>query len=334
VKQQKTAVTTIGEAMVVLFPDDQRPLAEAVAFGSDIGGAEFNVASSVGRMGVPTAWVSRLGDDGFGDRISRCAEEAGIDTSAVEIDAHRPTGIYVKETQGSGTRMHYYRRESAASAIGPELFATDAAAKILRESRIVHTSGITAALSETSAAAVARLRKVVGAETTISVDLNYRPRLWHGRSTDALSALVSQADLLFAGLDEAETHFGHTDHERLFAENARLSRLVLKDDERSAAVVTRAGQVTRIPCLTVEVVEPVGAGDAFAAGYLTALAEGRGEVACLRISHAVAALALIVSGDRPLTVPTASERDLISSVPDEVWAGWRVHPGDIPWRTG
>jgi 2-dehydro-3-deoxygluconokinase len=333
VQQQKTAVTTIGEAMVVLLPDDQRPLADAVSFGSDIGGAEFNVASSVGRMGLPTAWVSRLGDDGFGDRIRRSAEEAGIDTSAVELDAHRPTGIYVKETQGSGTRMHYYRRDSAASAISADLFATGAAAKVLRESRIVHTSGITAALSDASAAAVGSLRDVVGPATTVSVDLNYRPRLWHGRSTDALTALVSQADLLFAGLDEAETHFGHVDHERLFAENPRLSRLVLKDDERSASVVTREGETTRIPCLTVEVVEPVGAGDAFAAGFLSALAEGRDEVACLRVGHAVAALALIVAGDRPVTVPDAAERALISSVPEDVWGGWRVHPGDIPWRT-
>lgn len=332
VKQQKTAVTTIGEAMVVLLPDDQRPLAEAVSFGSDIGGAEFNVASSVGRMGVPTAWVSRLGDDGFGERILRCARDAGVDTSAVEIDAHRPTGLYVKETVGTGTRMHYYRRESAASAIDHHLFATDAAARVLQESGIVHTSGITAALSDTSAAAVGRLHDAVGSGTTVSVDLNYRPRLWQGRSTDALTELVSQADVLFAGLDEAETHFGHIDRERLFAEYPRLSRLILKDDVRSASVVTRSGDETSVPCLTVEVVEPVGAGDAFAAGFLAASAEGRDEVAALRLGHAVAALALIVAGDRPVTVPTAAERDLISSVPSDVWAGWRVHPGDIPWR--
>ncbi|MFF1571586.1 sugar kinase [Leifsonia sp. NPDC058292] len=337
VQQRKTAVTTIGEAMVVLFPDGGQPLADATTFGSDTGGAEFNVATSVARMGVPTAWISRLGDDGFGERIRRAAADAGLDTSAVEIDAERPTGLYVKEAKGGpdglSTRMHYYRRDSAASAIGPDLFATPAAAAALRDSRIVHTSGITPALSPSSAAAVSGLRSAVGAETIVSVDLNYRPQLWQGRTAEALTALVSQADLLFAGLDEAETHFGHSDTERLFAENPALSTLVLKDDVRRATSVTRDGETTHVPCLTVEVVEPVGAGDAFAAGYLAALAEGRDEVACLRLGHAVAALTLIVAGDRPAAVPTAAERGRIASAADDEWAGWRVHPGDIPWRT-
>jgi 2-dehydro-3-deoxygluconokinase len=337
VQGEPVVVTTIGEAMVVLYPEGQRPLAEAHTFGSDVGGAEFNVASSLARMGVPTAWVSRLGDDGFGDRIRQAATEAGIDTSAVEIDDTRPTGIYVKETvagpQGSGTRMHYYRRESAASAISPALFAAAPAAAALRGSRIVHTSGISAALSASAAEAVGSLSAAVGADTLVSVDLNYRPLLWRGRSTDALDALVGQADLLFVGLDEAQTHFGHADAERLFADHPRLARLVLKDDVRRASVVLRDGSATHVPCLTVEVVEPVGAGDAFAAGYLSGLAEDRDEVASLRIGHAVAALALISAGDRPVTVPDAAERDRIASVPAGEWASWRVHPGDIPWRT-
>ncbi|MFF1876731.1 sugar kinase [Leifsonia sp. NPDC058230] len=337
VQSGPVVVTTVGEAMVVLYPEGQRPLAEAQTFGSDIGGAEFNVASSLARMGVPTAWVSRLGDDGFGHRIRRAAAEAGIDTSAVEIDDARPTGIYVKETvaarQSPGTRMHYYRSGSAASAISPALFAASPAVAAFRGSRIVHTSGITAALSATAAAAVGALSAAVGDDTIVSVDLNYRPQLWRGRPTDALEALVGQAHLLFAGLDEAQTHFGHSDAEQLFADHPRLARLVLKDDVRRASVIHRDGSATHVPSLTVEVVEPVGAGDAFAAGYLAGLAEDRDEVASLRIAHAVAALALISAGDRPVTVPGAAERDRIGSAPADEWASWRVHPGDIPWRT-
>ncbi|WP_431278956.1 sugar kinase [Leifsonia poae] len=338
VQGEPVVVTTIGEAMVVLYPESQRPLAEAQTFGSDVGGAEFNVASSLARMGVPTAWISRLGDDGFGDRIRHIAAETGIDTSAVETDDERPTGIYVKETvtaaHGPGTRMHYYRRESAASAISPALFAAEPAAAALTASRIVHTSGITAALSTSAADAVGDLRSTVGENTVVSVDLNYRELLWRGRSTDALDALVGQADILFAGLDEVQTHFGHADAERLFAAHPRLGQLVLKDDVRRASVVHRDGSTTRVPCLTVEVVEPVGAGDAFAAGFLAGLAESRDEAACLRLGHAVAALALISVGDRPVTVPDAADRDRIASAPADEWAGWRVHPGDIPWRTG
>lgn len=334
--QGHVAITTIGEAMVVLYPEGHHPLADAHTFGSDVGGAEFNVATSLARLGLATAWISRLGADGFGDRIRRTAIEAGVDVSAVETDETRPTGLYIKESQpgpdGMRTRMHYYRRDSAASVIGPATLTEEPAASVLQQSTIVHTSGITAALSASTAEAVGRLRDHVGVGTMVSVDLNYRPLLWRDRPTDALDALVAQADILFAGVDEARTHFGHADPEQLFAAHPRLSKLVLKDDARRASVVLRDGGTVHVPCLTVEVVEPVGAGDGFAAGYLAALAEGRNDVACLRLGHALAALTLIGSGDRPLTVPDAAERDVIADVADDVWAGWRVHPGEIPWR--
>ncbi len=335
-QREPVQVTTIGEAMIALFPDTPLPLAEAHTFGSDVGGAEFNVASTLARMGIRTAWISRLGADGFGDRIRRTAAEAGVDTAAVETDDKRATGLYVKETasglNGTRTRMHYYRRESAASAIGPALLRSEAAAAALRESRIVHTSGITAALSVSAAEALAGLRDAVGPHAIVSVDLNYRPLLWRDRATDPLDALVAQADALFVGVDEAGAHFGHADGERLFADHPRLSRLVLKDEAMHASTLRRDGTQIRVPCLTVEVVEPVGAGDAFAAGYLAALVEGRDETTCLRLGHALAALTLIGSGDRPVTVPDAAERDRIAAAPDEVWAAWRVHPGEIPWR--
>ncbi|GAA0425056.1 sugar kinase [Leifsonia naganoensis] len=329
-------LVTLGEAMVVLYPEAHRPLAEATAFGSDVGGAEFNVATSLARLGLPTAWISRLGADGFGERILRVAADAGLDTRAVELDEQRPTGLYVKEStpgaDGVATRMHYYRRDSAASALGLEQLHAAPAAALLRRASHLHTSGITAALSPSAAEVTAGLREVVGPETLISVDLNFRPRLWHDRDTAPLDALVAQADLLFAGHDEAQAHFGHTEPARLFAAYPHLDAVVLKEDAHRASVHRRDGHATHVPCLTVEVVEPVGAGDAFAAGFLAGLAEGRDDAASLRLGHALAALTLIGHGDRPLTVPTAAERETIAAAGDE-WAGWRVHPGEIPWRS-
>jgi 2-dehydro-3-deoxygluconokinase len=327
---------TIGEAMVVLFPDGHRPLATAGTFSSDVGGAEFNVATGLARLGVPTAWVSRLGDDGFGERIRAVAEEARVDASAVELDSARPTGLYVKETtagvEGPRTRMHYYRRGSAAAALSADTLASPQIAALLRSAELVHTSGITAALSPSSADAVAGLRDVVGPDTRVSVDLNYRPQLWAEQSTDALDALVDQADLLFVGRDEAESHFGHADAAQLFARNPRLDAVVIKDDVRRASLYRRDGGEAHVPCLSVEVVEPVGAGDAFAAGFLCGLAEGRDDVACLRIGHAVAALTLIGRADRPATVVDAPERDRIQAADDAEWSGWCVGPGSVPWR--
>lgn len=329
-------LVTIGEAMVVLYPDHHLPLSEARTFGSDVGGAEFNVASTLARLGLPTAWVSRLGADGFGDRIVASAQEAGVDTSAVERDTSRPTGLYVKEPvtgpAGVRTRMHYYRSWSAASALGVAQLRSEPAAALLGGAAVVHTSGITPALSASAAEVAASLRSLVGPATLISVDLNLRPALWAGRDRSALDALVAQADLLFAGHEEAEAHFGHTDPARLFADLPHLETLVLKDEERRASAYGRAGGETHVPCLTVEVVEPVGAGDAFAAGFLAGRAEGRNDTTALRFGHSLAALTLIGHGDRPLTVPNGSERDSIAAADDAIWERWRVHPGEIPWR--
>lgn len=328
-------VVTIGEAMVVLYPERHAQLAEAETFGSDVGGAEFNLATTVARLGVSSAWISRLGADGFGDRILAAARGAGVDTGAVGRDPMRPTGLYVKETiRGAAdarTRMHYYRRESAASALAVADLRAPAAAALLRDAVYLHTSGITAALSPTAAAAVAGLRDVIGPLTALSVDLNHRPQLWHGRDPQPLRSLILQADLLFAGRDEAEAFFGHSDPARVFADHPRLRTLVVKDDALRASVYERSGAEVHVPCLTVDVVEPVGAGDAFAAGFLAATVRGAGDVAALRLGHAVAALTLSDRGDRPATVPTPAECAAIAAATDDEWNGWAVAPGVAPW---
>ncbi|SEB06970.1 sugar kinase [Leifsonia sp. 21MFCrub1.1] len=327
---------TIGEAMVVLYPEDQRPLAEADRFGSDVGGAEFNVATSLARLGLPTSWVSRLGTDGFGARIRRVAGESGVDTSAVELDPSRPTGLYVKETTRTAgdvsTRMHYHRSGSAASALSSATLASPAAAALLTSAELVHTSGITAALSPTAAEAVTGLRAVLGPDTRLSVDLNYRPQLWGDGDTSALTGLVAQADLLFLGRDEAEACFGHGDARRLFDAHPLLDTIVVKEDAHRASVHRRGGAEVHVRCLSVDVVEPIGAGDAFAAGFLCGLAERRDDAACLRLGHALAALALTSAGDRPLSVPDEMDRERIAGASDEEWASWAVRPGASPWR--
>lgn len=329
-------VVTIGEAMVVLYPERHAPLVEAETFGSDVGGAEFNLSTTVARLGVPAAWISRLGADGFGDRILATAAEAGVDTGAVERDDTRATGLYVKETTrdatGTRTRMHYYRRESAASALAPGNLRSPVAAGQLRDAAFVHTSGITAALSPSAADAVTGLRALIGPWTVLSVDLNHRPQLWHGRDPEPLRSLLAQADLLFAGRDEAEAFLGHSDPARVFADHPLLRTLVMKDDALRASVYRRSGNEVHVPCLTVEVVEPVGAGDAFAAGFLAAAAGGAGDATALRLGHAVAALTLIGRGDRPATVPDPAERTAIATATDDEWSAWSVAPDRIPWQ--
>jgi 2-dehydro-3-deoxygluconokinase len=321
--------------MAVLSPAATE--AGAPAYVSQVGGAEFNVAASLARLGTPAAWVSRLGDDGFGAQVLGEAAACSIDTAGVEIDPARPTGLYVKHTTHEDgiarSSMRYYRTGSAASAIDPAFLDSAAVDSLLRRARVVHVSGITPALSAGTAEAMAGLRDRLPSTAVLSVDLNLRPALWAGRDRSALSALVGQADLLFAGADEARAHFGHADPALLFAGNPVLTTIVIKDDDRAAASYLRGPsgiQHVIVPALRVSVVEPIGAGDAFAAGYLSAMIEGRPEPERLRIAHALASLALVSRGDRPETVPDRGERDRIARTPD--WGSWTVARGSSPWE--
>lgn len=336
-----STVSTIGEAMVVLLPESQLPLAEAREYRTGVGGAEFNVASSLARLGIPTHWISRVGDDGFGDYVLQTARLDGVLVDAVERDPNRPTGLYIKETVVAADgdrrpRMHYYRSGSAASQLSEETLHHTATRTALGASAIVHTTGITPALSASTAGLVGGLGAAVSHGAVLSVDLNFRPRLWEGRSTAPLHRLLDQASVLFLGVDEAEEFFGHADPARLFAELPALRRIVRKDEADVATTIHRDAPdaSTEVPSLSVDVVETVGAGDAFAAGYLSGLASDLSDAACTRLGHAVAASTLICHGDRPELVPDADGIRTIIEVDDAEWGAWRISPDrPLPWTT-
>ncbi|WP_431030956.1 sugar kinase [Plantibacter sp. RU18] len=336
-----STVSTIGEAMVVLLPESQLPVAEAREYRTGVGGAEFNVASSLARLGVPTHWISRLGDDGFGDYVLDTARHDGVLVDAVERDDTRPTGLYVKETVVAEDgdrrpRMHYYRSGSAASVLGPATLHHATTRTAIGASAIVHTTGITPALSASTAELVGGLSAALAPGAVLSVDLNFRPRLWEGRSTAPLHRLLDQASVLFLGVDEAELFFGHADAGRLFAELPALRRIVRKDEANVATTIHRDDQAagTEVRSLAVDVVETVGAGDAFAAGYLAGLATGFTDAACTRLGHAVAASTLICHGDRPELVPDTDGISTIVEADEAQWASWRISPDiPLPWTT-
>ncbi|GAA0306716.1 PfkB family carbohydrate kinase [Kineococcus aurantiacus] len=302
-------VVCVGEALVVLTPTDDVPLAEAATFTRSVGGAELNVALTLGHLGIDVAWVSRLGDDGFGEHVRALAGSAGVDVSAVATDPDRPTGLYVKVpgTAADGTRrsrMHYYRSGSAASALSPEFLDEPAVAGVLASAGTVHVSGITPGLSDSAARFCAELaRRTRAAGATLSVDLNHRPVLWRGRDDAPLRALAEAADELLLGADEARAVFGTDDPARLRARFGHARRVLLKQEEHGVLVLEPGEPDRHVPALDVDVVEPVGAGDAFAAGYLAARSRGADPDDAVRFGHRCAAAALVVRGDRPAHVP-------------------------------
>lgn len=318
----------LGEAMVVLRPEGDRPLAEAATLRRSVGGAEANVAGALAALGVPTAWVSRLGRDPFGDVVTDDLAARGVDVLA-ERDPERPTGLYVKEPAPDGSRMHYYRAGSAAAAMDADLLDGPSIAQALASAEVVHTSGITAGILEEGSALVARLlalREELGFR--LSVDLNWRPALWAGRDVAPLVDLLRAADVVLLGADEARAALGvDTPHElrELLGDRPRL---VIKADSHAAGEHDPDGSATEVPALRVDVVEPVGAGDGFAAGYLAALVDGIGPVGRLRQGHLVAAGVLAATGDHA-DPPAADVRARLLGCSDDEWAATLVSAAGI-----
>lgn len=154
----------------------------ATDFAVHVAGAESNVAIGFARLNGHAEWVSRVGDDPFGRRVLTHISGEGVDTPSVEVDADRPTGCFLKDVTGEARPVTYFRTGSAASAMS----ISDADRALRSAPAVVHTSGVTAALSESCSAAVRHLAATAAASSVeFSFDVNYRPRLWSDQKTAA-----------------------------------------------------------------------------------------------------------------------------------------------------
>jgi 2-dehydro-3-deoxygluconokinase len=335
--------------MVTLLPQRPGPLEDSELFRRGVGGAESNTACGLAALGVPVSWVSRVGADGFGRAVVREIASRGVDVSGVVVDPHRPTGLYVKEI-GAGTdsphdlghgrsRLHYHRSASAASVLEPRTLERPAVAALLAGARLVHLSGITAALGQ--AAGGDGGRRLVQAVLDrrrpgqlVSFDLNWRPALWRRPAgsggvepAEVLAALADQADVVLVGGDEAQALFGTDDPHRLRALLPGPRVLVVKNAEHGVRAFEGDAAVSE-PALRVEVLEPIGAGDAFAAGYLAGLLHGYDQRRRLRLGHVCAASALMVSGDHAAPPASGELARLLACTPWQ-WAALRAADGAI-----
>ena len=332
----------------MLTPAQAVPLHLATELRCGIGGAESNVAMGLAAMGLDTHWVGRVGRDGFGTRIVNELRDHGVGVSGVEVDGSLPTGVYVKvparETDpDGGSSVLYYRQGSAASAMGRGTLANPAVASLLENAALIHLSGITAALSPECLGLLEAILTAPRNGRTISFDVNWRAALWAGQDRRVLQRLANLADVVLVGKDEAEHAFGTTDEAELRRMMPDPEVLVIKNEAISAIALSRGGSPgngaapggTReeVPALSVDVVEPVGAGDSFAAGYLSGMLFGLGQKASLRRGHVAAACTLTVHGDRgPL--PPAGQLSAILDSSDDDWAAIHVADGHFNTSTG
>jgi 2-dehydro-3-deoxygluconokinase len=278
-----------GEPLVGFYPDGGSSLADDVPVVKTWGGDTSNFAIGVSRLGHPCTYLTRVGDDPFGRGFRALWEANGVDSSRVETDPDRRTGLYFVSFDGGRHSLTYYRKDSAASAFGPRGLE----GLPLEEYRIVHLTGISLGMSESArAGGLELIRKAQAAGCLVSLDVNYRAAQWasRGAADSALARAVERGvDFLEITDDEAESLGWGVRIGDIRARFPAVPTIVFKRGKAGASVWA-GGREFSIPSFEVPVVDTVGAGDSFDAGFLAATLEGAEPPEAARFGAASAAL--------------------------------------------
>lgn len=293
-------VLTLGESMALLAAQEAGPLHEVTHFRRHVAGAETNVAIGLARLGLRVGWLSRLGQDAFGDFVLGAVRGEGVDVSHVARDASRSTGFMLKgrTLDGSDPAIDYYRRGSAASALSLADFDADWFAS----ARHLHATGISPALSPATAELVVHAMRFMRSQgRSVSFDPNLRPRLWPSQAAmrAQLNALALQADWVLPGLAEGRLLTGAQEPAGIarFYRNQGVQAVVIKLGAEGAYVASEGFEGVVPGVRVAQVVDTVGAGDGFAAGLLSARLEGLGWERAAARGNWVGAQAIQVAGD-------------------------------------
>jgi 2-dehydro-3-deoxygluconokinase len=302
----RPVLVTFGEIMGLISTTSIGTLDVARDATIGIGGAEGNVAIGAARLGVSARWTGRVGRDAMGDLVERRLRSDGVDARVVRDEAF--TGLMVRHRRTAGAvHVDYHRSGSAGSRLCPE----DGVATGITARDLLHVTGITPALSVSAReACFAAVEDARAAGAAVSLDVNYRSKLWAPDVARALLAdLAGRCDVLFAGVDEAALVLcsAEADARVLVTELARLGprEVIVKDGARGCAAVIDGDELV-VPAPPVPEVDPVGAGDAFVAGYLAERLAGEPPSVRLRTATAMGAYAVTVPGDCEL-LPTRVE---------------------------
>jgi 2-dehydro-3-deoxygluconokinase len=280
-------VITFGEAMIRLAPPNFRRLEQARSLDLQVGGAELNTAVGLARLGRTSAWVSRLTDNPLGRLVANHAREAGVSTDHVVWTKEDRVGLYFLEFGAAprASSVLYDRKGSAIAAIQPGMVDW---ARVFAQARWFHVTGITPALGPSAAAATREaLAAARHAGVTTSVDLNYRAKLWSpAEAGRCMGELMQLTDYLVTTEEDVERVFGiqGKDHEEAAALTAkrfplRAVAITLRENplvwrNTWTAMVHHQGNVLRTRTYEVEIVDRLGAGDSFAAGFIDGLLDG------------------------------------------------------------
>jgi 2-dehydro-3-deoxygluconokinase len=313
-------VISIGETMVLFSPNTLGKLRYTNQYTSRIAGAETNTLIGLAKLGHKTGWISRLGRDEFGELILNNVRGEGVDVSRVVMDEEAPTGVLFKEIINQDlVNIYYYRKHSASSELSP----SDLDKEYITNAKYLYLSGITPALSQSCKETVFHAIQIAKNNgLKIVFDPNIRRKLWEDEEArETILAIAENSDIVLPGISECEFLFKTRDHEKAVQSFHELGveTVVVKLGDKGAYYSTAdsKGYVESFPVKTV--LDPVGAGDGFAAGVLSGLLDGLPMSEAVKRGCAIGAMVCSANGDIE-GLPSRKELDQFtdSTLNDEV----------------
>ena len=304
--RRATEVVTLGECLAAFVATDPGPLAESRGFIRHVAGAEANVAVGLARLGHAVTYLGRIGGDGFGTAIVRALRGEGVDVSHLATDDAGRTAVMFRERRALGAMdVVYHRAGSAGSRMTTQDVDRAVDDGVFDGARWLHLTGITPSLSQTAREATTRaLDSGREAGLSISLDINLRRRLWSDEEAAPLIRdLASRVDDVRGSADELAVVADldpDTSPERLARAVAAIGpgTVVAKLGREGALGLERELSVAEPGFVVDQVVDPVGAGDAFCAGFIAGRLDGVDLPTALRMGNACGALAVAASGDQ------------------------------------
>ncbi|PWV92062.1 2-dehydro-3-deoxygluconokinase [Paenibacillus cellulosilyticus] len=294
--QASPDLITFGESMALFMPPEHRALERASTLEQGFGGAESNVAVGAARLGVSVGWFGALGNDPFGHMIVKTLRGEGVDVSRVKLSNEAPTGLMFRETVAGRLAVHYYRKHSAASRMQPE----DLDEAYIRGSKLLHVTGISMAISESSRRTVERAVDIArDAGVPVSFDPNLRLKLWSiEEAREALLPLAAKADYFLPGWDELQLLYETSDWEIVAARLSELRAISIVKSKDDQTVILGKGETQGVPFYPADnVVDTVGAGDGFCAGFLSGIVKGMTPLEAVKLASVTGSLAVQMRGD-------------------------------------
>lgn len=289
-------LVTFGETMALFMPPAGKGIERAASLDKGFGGAESNVAIGLARLGHRVGWFGKLGRDPLGTHILKSIRGEGVDVSRAIQAEDGPTGLMLRETVNGRSSVYYYRKGSAMSRMTP----ADLDPAYIAGAKLLHVTGITLALGESCRQTVMEAVRIARENgVKVSFDPNLRLKLWSPEEAkQAILPLAEQADYFLPGLEELEVLLGTDDREQILAYLDGLKAVTVLKGVGGQNWLLEGGDVTKVPFVKVEkVVDTVGAGDAFCAGFLSGVLSGESHADAVRLGNLLGALVVQAEGD-------------------------------------